>query len=141
LVFIIGYEWCIRMIGIPQARSRYITGQAVGTLPQTLFTVPAGQIWRLWAASVQLVFQPTAAIAALSALDAWVEIQGGDIVAATAAIMTAGPGGFTTGISCGVTMEQGGRSLAPGSVIRVVSTALPVNTIARITAGALWSLT
>ena len=127
------------IVGVPQARTRYITGQSVGTLPQTLFTVPAGKIWRIWEASIQLVFQPTAAIAALSALDAWVEIQGGDILVATASIMTAGPGGVTTGTFSGLTMSQGGRALAPGTVIRVVSTALPVNTIARITGGAVWS--
>jgi hypothetical protein len=128
-------------IGVPQARTKYITGQSVGTLPVTLLTVPAGQIYRLWAASVQLVFQPTAAIAALSALDAWVEIQGGDILVATASIMTAGPGGVTTGTFSEGNLDQGGRALAPGTVVRVTSTALPVNTIARITAGILWSLT
>jgi len=53
--------------------------------------------------------------------------------------MTAGPGGVTTGTFSGLTMSQGGRALAPGTVIRVVSTALPVNTIARITGGAVWS--
>ncbi len=127
------------IVGVPQARSRYITGQAVGALPQTVFTVPAGKIWRIWQASIQLVFQPTAAIAALSALDAWVEIQGGDILAATASVMTAGPGGVTTGTFSGITMDCGGRALAAGTVVRVTSTALPVNTIARITGGALWS--
>lgn len=123
------------MIGVPNARTKYITGQSVGSLPQTLLTVPAGQIFRLWQASIQLVFQVTSGIAALSALDTWVEIQGGDILAATASVLTAGDIG-TWG---GITMDQGGRILAPGTVVRVVSTALPVNTIARITGGILWS--
>lgn len=123
------------MIGIPNARTKYITGQSVGSLPQTLLTVPGGSIYRLWQASIQLVFQVTSTIAALSTLDAWVEIQGGDVLAATASALTAGDVG-TWG---GITMDQGGRLLPSGTVIRVVSTALPVNTIARITGGILWS--
>lgn len=125
-------------IGLPNVRSSYIAGLAAASLPSTLFTVPAGKIWRLWDAEIQLNFRVgTTALTTQSNVDAWIEIQGGDILVATSAVLLTGDS--NTGIFGRGKLNQGGRPLDSGSVIRAVATALPANTVIRVTFGALWT--
>ena len=124
------------MTGIPDARSGSISGTAISALPVTLFTVPAGQIWRLWDAYVQMNMQGTSAMAVQSTLDLILEIQGGDTLVACSCTLI----NPSSGDSVYASLEQGGRALGPGTVVRLKTAfGLPANTVARATCGALWS--
>lgn len=116
------------MSNIADARNATIKNQTLNGLPQTLITVTAGQIWRLYWASLSLSIETTNAfVPPFVTFDVWMEISGGDTLLSVSEITTAA----VIHSALSASMDLGGRAIAGGTVVRLNSNGLPVNTIAR----------
>lgn len=124
--------------GIPNPRNSYLVGQAISSLPKTLLTVPAGAVYKLWYAVIQLDFETLGAFTGTTTFDVDIIINGGDTLVSCSVTTALASLHISPGA---VSSFLGGRPVSGGSLIQLVGNPLPGNTIARLTGGITYSTT